>query len=138
MTRPLKLQDFDILIFLAMIIVGFSCCWVFYNIVLIPIIHDAEMPKNAITFAYEGMSDKPDVIFVEKHVYREGVGITFFVVDSEGKDYRVQWSGVYNSLELNKSYDIRYQIYGQKNINDKIWEIKANNTKTRQFDLNTD
>jgi hypothetical protein len=91
-------------------------------------LHDGEMPINAVNYAYERMSDKLDVRFIDKHTYEEGLSIAFFVEDSENKSYRVQWSGVYNSLELNKPYDIRYQIYNKNNIDDKIWEIKENKT----------
>ena len=133
MSRPFNWRDFDILIMFAFVLLG---------IAILPIaigttyyyaqcaLHDGGMPPNAITFAYERMSDKVDVTFVEKSS-QYGDGITFFAKDSDGEYYRIQWSGVYHSLELNKSYDIRYMKYGGNMGNDKIWEMKINESKTK-------
>ena len=128
MSRPFNWRDFDIIIVAILLFIALAVFSILSAIVM-PVIHDWSEPSGAISFACANMDDKVNVTFTSKYIIptsRDGM-MAYKVKDSDDKWYDVVWSKVYNEIELNKSYDIRYVDGGFS----RLWEIKSNITQLK-------
>jgi hypothetical protein len=118
-----------VLIILGIITLPYAMFTIISIIIVLPIpqldgvCSDISEPKGAIEFAYEHMTTKENITFIniapndfESYCLRH-----YWVTDTEGTTYRLVWSKMHNEIELNKSYKIKYMGGSPFNA---LWEYK--------------
>ena len=75
-------------------------------------------PSGAKEFAYDHMSIKNNITFIDKQL--NPFGTTLWATDEQGINYRVQNWFLFNDLKIGKEYTIKY-VSGYFNM---LWEIK--------------